>query len=163
MYGVCLGVTSYKSQLSAQSHHTIEMRNFKNFDADHFLLDLEQCDWSSINCFDDVDDMYKTWKHICTEVFDKHYPFVTRHVRKCLLPWLSEDIIDDIKTKNYYEKKAHTKSLDIYWQMFRHFRNVVSISPKIAKNDYYTGMILEKKKKTKINVEMFKRAPARKT
>ncbi len=35
-------VTSYKSQLSSQSHRTIETRNFKNFDADHFLLDLEQ-------------------------------------------------------------------------------------------------------------------------
>ncbi len=44
-------VTSYKSQLSAQSHRTIEMRNFKNFDVDDFLLDLEQSDWSSINGF----------------------------------------------------------------------------------------------------------------
>ncbi len=40
-------VTSYKSQLSAQSHRTIEMRNFKNFDFDDFMLDVEQCDWSS--------------------------------------------------------------------------------------------------------------------
>ncbi len=57
--------------------------------------------------------------------------------------WLCEDIIDDIKTKHYYEKKSHTKGLDIYWQMFRHARNVVSNSLKIAKRNYYTGMILE--------------------
>ncbi len=33
-------VTSYKSQLSAQSHCTIEMRNFKNFDTDVFCWTL---------------------------------------------------------------------------------------------------------------------------
>ncbi len=76
-------VTSYKSQLTAQSHRTIEMRNFKNFGADDFLLDLEQYDLSSINAFDDVDDMYEKWKHLYTEVCDKHFLFVTRRVRKC--------------------------------------------------------------------------------
>ncbi len=143
-------VTSYKSQFSAQSHHTIEMRNFKNFDADDFLLDLEQCDLSSINGFDDVNDMYEKLKHLYIEVCDKHCPFVTIWVRKCSLPWLSEDIIDNIKTKHYYEKKAHTKGLDIYWQMFRYFRNVLSNSLKIANRDYYTGMILENKNKPKL-------------
>ncbi len=34
--------------------------------------------------------------------------------------------------------------------MFRHFRNVVSNSLKIAKHDYYTGMILETENKPKL-------------
>ncbi len=34
--------------------------------------------------------------------------------------------------------------------MFRHFRNVVSNSLKIAKRDYYTGIILENKNKPKL-------------
>ncbi len=104
-------VNSYKSQLSTQSNWTIEMSNFKNIDVDDFLLDLKQCNWYFINGSDDVDDMYEKWKHLYTEVSDKHCPFVKRRV--------SEDIIDDIKTMHYYEKKAHTKSLNIYRQMFR--------------------------------------------
>jgi hypothetical protein len=47
-------------------------------------------------------------------------------------------------------KKAHTKGLEIFWQMFRHFRNCVSNSQKVAKRDYYTGMILENKFKPKL-------------
>ncbi len=132
------------------------MRNFKNFDADDFLLNLEQCDWSSITGFDDVDDMYEKWKHLYKEICDEHCPFVTRRVRTCFLRWLSEDIIDDIKAKHYYEKKAHTKGLDIYWQMFMHFRNVVLNSLKIAKRYYYTGMILENKNKPKLMWKCFK-------
>ncbi len=45
---------------------------------------------------------------------------------------------------------AHTKGVEIYWQIFRHFRNVVSNSLKIAKCDYYTGLILENKNKPKL-------------
>ncbi len=41
-------------------------------------------------------------------------------------------------------------TLEIYWQKFRHFRNVVSNSLKNAKCDYYTGLILENKKKPKL-------------
>ncbi len=52
--------------------------------------------------------------------------------------------------KHYFEKKAHTKDLEIYWQMFRHFRNVVSYSFKIAKRDYCAGLILENKNKPKL-------------
>ncbi len=45
---------------------------------------------------------------------------------------------------------AHAKGLDIYWQMFRHFRNVVSNSFKIAKHNYYTDLILENTNKSKL-------------
>ena len=45
--------------------------------------------------------------------------------------------------------------------MSRHFRDVVSNSLKAAKRDYYISLILENKK-TKINVEILKRAPAMK-
>ncbi len=84
------------------------------------------------------------------DVHDKHCPFVTRRVRKCFLPWLNVEIKEDIKMKHYFEKKADTKGLEIYWQMFRHFKNVVSNSLKIAKYDYYTGLILENKNKPKL-------------
>ncbi len=33
---------------------------------------------------------------------------------ECFLPWLNEEIKEDIKMKHYFEKKAHTKGLEIY-------------------------------------------------
>ncbi len=89
-------------------------------------------------------------KIVITDVCDKHCPFVTRRVWKCFPPWLNEEIKEDIKMKHYFEKKAHTKGLEIHWQMFRHFGNVISNSLKIAKRDYYTGLILENKNKLKL-------------
>jgi hypothetical protein len=78
-------VTSYKSQTPTQSHRTIEMRNFKNFNLDDFLLDLEQCDWASIEELLDVDDAYQKWKELFIDVCDKHCSFITLRVRKTFL------------------------------------------------------------------------------
>ncbi len=56
---------------------------------------------------DDIDVVYGRWKHLFTDVYDKHCPFVTRSVWKCFLPWLNEGIKDDIKMKHNFEKSTH--------------------------------------------------------
>ncbi len=110
-------VSSFKSQSPTQCHRTIELHNFKVFNINDFLLDLEQCPWTSVEEFEDVDQAYQVWKNLLTQVCDKHFPFATRHVRKNILSWLTGDIKEDIKMKHYFcLKKAHTKRLQIYWQ-----------------------------------------------
>ncbi len=52
--------------------------------------------------------------------------------------------------KHYFMKEAHTKGLEIFWQMFRYFRNLVANSLKIKKKNYYTKLILENKHKPKL-------------
>ncbi len=145
-------VTSYKSHVrSTQSHRIIQLRNYKNFNEQDFISDLELCDWISKEQYDDVDEAYSKWKHIFTEVRDKHCLLVSQRVRKCFLLWLNDQIKEDIRSKHNYEKKAHVKGLEIFWQMFPDFRNVVSNCRKKAKCDYYhTGIILENKNKPKL-------------
>ncbi len=126
------------------------MRNYKNFDLDNFLDDLNNSDWESVRESNDADEAYNMWKTLFTNVCDKHCPYVTRRVRKSFLPWIDDDIKEDIRMKHYFHKKAHAKGLEIFWQMFRHFRNVVANSLKAAKRDYYTSLILENKHKPKL-------------
>ena len=67
-----------------------------------------------------MDGTYRLFKGLLTQVCDKHCPFVTfKRVRK------SEEITEDIEMK-HLKKKAHTKGLKLFWQMFRHFRNDIS-------------------------------------
>ena len=126
------------------------MRNFKRFILKDFLGDLNNCSWGPIEETDDVDTAYTYWKTIFNEVCNKHCPFISRRVRKNFLPWLNDDIKEDIKMKHYFMKKAHSKGLEIYWLMFKHFRIVISNSLRIAKKEHYTGLILENKNKPKI-------------
>ncbi len=64
----------------------LKMRNYKNFNEDEFLRDLAPSNWAGIEDRDGVDVVYDRWKHLFTNVCDKHCPFVTRRLRKCFLP-----------------------------------------------------------------------------
>ncbi len=142
-------VTSYKSHIPTETHRTIEIRNFKQFHIDDFILDSEHCPLSSVEEYH-VDEAYQKWKCIFTEVCNKHCPFITRCVTKIFLPWINDEVKEDITIKHYFMKKTNTKSLEIFWQMFKYFRNLVSNSLKVAKRNYYTGLILEYKHKPKM-------------
>ncbi len=75
-------VSSFKSQSPTQCHRTIEMRKFKVFNINVFLLDFGQCPCTSVEEFEDVDQAFQAWKKPFTQVCDKYCHFVTRHVRK---------------------------------------------------------------------------------
>ncbi len=64
--------------------------------------------------------------------------------------------------KHYFLKKAHTKGLEIFWQMFKYFRNLVSNSVSVAKRNYYTCLILENKHKPKMMWKYLKELMPRK-
>ncbi len=85
------------------------MRNYKNFNEDEFLRDLAQCNWAGVEDSDD-DVVYDRWKHLFTDVCDKHCPFVTGRVWKCFIPWFNEEIKEDIKMKHYFEKRHILKA-----------------------------------------------------
>ncbi len=84
------------------------MRNYKNLNEDEFLRDLAQCNWLVLKIVMTL--MYDRWKHLFIDVCHKHCPFVAMRVWKCFLPWLNEEIKEDIKMKHYFEKRHTLKA-----------------------------------------------------
>ncbi len=97
-----------------------------------------------------MNDALDHWKDLFISVCDKHCPVVTRRVRKTFLPWIDADIKEEIRLKHYYQHKAKTKHLHIFWDLFKHYRNSVSNMMKSAKKTYYTDMILNNKHKPRV-------------
>ncbi len=54
--------------------------------------DLNKCECTSVEKCDIVDNEYIQLKAIFTAVCNKHCPFVTRRVKKCILAWLTDFI-----------------------------------------------------------------------
>ena len=90
-------VFSYQSHTSTQTHRTKKNRIFKNFNIGEFCNDLNLCDWVSIEQFEDVDETYRRFKDLFTQVCDKHCPVLTRRVRQCFLTYLTEEIKNILK------------------------------------------------------------------
>ena len=53
-----------KANYDPNGSRTIEMRQFKNFQKDKFLNDLQQMQWRNVSSHSDPNDMWQEWKNL---------------------------------------------------------------------------------------------------
>ena len=85
----------------------INTRQYKSYNKNNFIADLS--DIFHINFdqeSDDVNEIYMDWKNRFLFVADMHAPPITRRVRSEYTPWLTKDIMKEIKTRDYLKKKS---------------------------------------------------------
>ena len=115
------------------THYTISYRFLKNFDERKLIDDLKSTHWDIIKVFDDVNDIFDTWSDLfCDIVVDKHLPLQQHHVKRKQLPkWLSADIIEAFKTRDWF------KSLKNHEQ-YKIWRNKMSKMITASKKQQYS-------------------------
>ena len=70
-----LGISDHKVHHDRFCPRTIEMRQFKHFQKNKFLSDLEQMPWSNVDLCSDPNDMWHEWKKkMFVSCMDKHAP-----------------------------------------------------------------------------------------
>ena len=62
-------------------HKKVEIRSFKYFNAENFLMDLSNQEWELLGNNVCVDRMWETWKIIFLSVLDKHAPIREKRVK----------------------------------------------------------------------------------
>jgi hypothetical protein len=93
-------------------HETIKYRNTKNFNQDHFNLNLESAPWSLINIFENVNDKLDIWELIFTNVLDVHAPIVKKKGKsKQLPPWMNKGILEQIRLRDKFKARASSNVL----------------------------------------------------
>lgn len=60
----------------------VDTRNFKRFNPDALIEDLNKISWSLINSFVDVEDSWDSFKQLYGEVADYHTPRIRLRVRR---------------------------------------------------------------------------------
>ncbi len=81
-----------------QTHHTIETRCFKHFNAEAFITDLKLCPWSSIEIYDDIDDSLAHWKELWPN-FTFPHQFISWQFFSCREPY--DDLCNNLKARTY--------------------------------------------------------------
>ena len=120
----------------------VEIRNFKNFNSEHFLEDLGKQPWGEVEYETDVNAMWTRWKTLFLEVLDRHAPIILRRVRnRSSLPWLSKDIRENMLERDRLKRVAIIKDDESHWKKYKSSRNAVNIAIRRAKSDYYATQI----------------------
>ena len=74
-------------------HQIITTRSWKDNSIKDFVADLQNAPWSSLDSFDDVDDMYSVWESLFKSLIDSHFPLKRKRLRKQTHPWLDSTVL----------------------------------------------------------------------
>ena len=127
----------------------IRVRSFKNFVDDDFLRDLRNSDWSYFLNFTDLDQSCDIFNSIVKTVADKHAPFVTHKIKGKIEAWVTNDLLQAIKERNYFKKKANQTKSIIDWNNFTQKRNQVNNMKNTLKQDYFNTLLTDNAKRPK--------------
>ena len=112
-------------------------RSYRHFDEDAFLNLLRPHLTQAI--MNNMNDVNEKWDHFYTSVeseLNKICPIREFCFKKDKPPWLTRDLLELIKDKDYLLKKARKSKLDIDKANARQARNLVNSLIKRARSDY---------------------------
>ena len=114
----------------------INTRNFKRFNRDSFIVDLNKVPWSLINSFADVEDAWDSFKQLFGEVADSHAPRIRVRVRGHGVPWLTREVKQPMNERDHFHNLALRINSELHWSSYKRLRNVVTLKLRKEKQRY---------------------------
>lgn len=114
----------------------LNFRDFKMFNYELFLGDLQLINWDLIYSFPDVNDKLHFLTSNILNLFNLHAPIRTIKVSKPRAPWLTDVIKIMIKTRDKLLSKYHKTRNPAHWADYKAMRNYVTSSIKREKIAY---------------------------
>ena len=124
------------AHLRSNVHKTV--RQLKNFNEAGFLRDLCIIDWNRVTTHNNPNEMWDFWKHLLASVIDKHAPFRTIRVKNKRSPWITNELLREIRKRDFLKNKAASTNDPSIWKQFKDARNKANNSVKKAKRKYFS-------------------------
>ena len=81
-------------------------RSFRNYDKDQFIREFENCNWTEFDQCNDVEILWNIYENNIRTILDDMCPFKKFKIAKNRDPWISDDLINELKQKDYLLKRA---------------------------------------------------------
>ena len=113
------------------------VRNFKNFDATAFLNDLSQMIWENVTQYENPNLCWQLWKSFYLQVLNRHAPFRRMRIRGNSLSWITPNIKNLMRARDFHKKKAAKFNSQLHWAEYKYIRNKVNSELYKAKKSYF--------------------------
>ena len=130
-----------KFKVCKENAKIIEYRDYKHFNEQIFLRDLQ----NYLSDFDldqhDPNISWQIWKNKFFRIWNNHAPVKRRKVGTKRLPWLTTDLIHNKRHINFLHRKARTTNTTDAWSVYRKAKNQYNRQIKDTKCSYYRGKL----------------------
>ena len=124
-------------------------RSYRNYNMVDFQLLLENSDWRE---FDDGTDTEYLWNIFLDNIrssIDHLCPIKKFSIKPVTNPWLTNELLEEIKDKDAALRKARRTKRDDHWAEARHLRNSCLKNIRNAKSEFVKEQISENRHDSK--------------
>ena len=111
-------------------------RSYRDFDKQTFKDKLLDKDWGG---YYDISDPSTAWSYIknrVEQVLDEMCPLKTFHIKNYRPDWMTDELIEQIKDRDYFYRKAKSTGDEDAWNIAKYLRNTTNSNIRQAKRDF---------------------------
>ncbi|XP_077994315.1 uncharacterized protein LOC144448040 [Glandiceps talaboti] len=119
--------------------NSAQILNFKNYNPDAFLSDLNATSWQPVYDCTDPNIAYEAFYNIFYNIVSNHVHTKTaRHSNSIRKPWLSNGILKSVRTKHRLFTKMKNNPHNVNYKLkYKKYRNILTKLLKSVKKRYY--------------------------
>ncbi len=123
---------------------TVTCRDYKKFNVDAFLSDLNNDLSKFLEQHVDVDTACSTWKVLYWTYLKRHAPIREHRVKDRCNPWITREIMSLMYKRDYVQSQAVKHSSKDLIGEYKVLRNIVTPEIRMAQTNYYKFKIEKK-------------------
>ena len=127
--------------LKKSQSHMITKRNFKHFNDQSFIAELQNSDIRYTLQIPDVEMALEFFNKTFISIIDKHAPWKRLRVKNSSPPWFTPELSALLKQKNRSWILARKSRDPSHWASFRQIRNQCTAAVAHAKSKYFLDLV----------------------
>ena len=147
----CMTFMAYSLKKPKFKAKMVTRRDFRKFNKDAYMRDMEFAHWGNIEAVDDddIDNKVTIFENIHRDIINKHAPFRTFRVTRPAAPWLTEEIKEMMDDRDKYKNKFNVDKKSETELIFKDLRNKVTHAIRNSKIKCFNERINTKIKDSK--------------
>ena len=147
----CMTFMAYSLKKPKFKPKMVTRRDFRKFDKNAYMRDMELAPWGNIEAVDDddIDNKVTIFENIHRDIINKHAPFRTFRVTRPAAPWLTDEVKELMDDRDKYKNKFNIDKKPETELLFKDLRNKVTHAIRQSKIKCFNDRINTKIKDSK--------------
>ena len=111
-------------------------RSYRKFDSQIFRDSLVNLGWEDYKTINDPEEAWSLIHDRINLVVDEMCPIQTFHIKNYKPDWMSKELIEQMKDRDYFFRKAKSTGDADAWNIAKHLRNITNSNIRQAKRDF---------------------------
>ena len=114
-------------------------RSYRKYEKERFQNELRSADWDEYYRSDNPEKAWDFLFEQITTVLDKMCPLRKFKIKNYRPEWMSDELIEQIKDRDYFYRKAKKEGGEDAWNIAKYLRNTTNSNIRQAKRDFILG------------------------